>query len=305
MSQVVVVGSLNMDLVVKAPRIPVPGETIQGENIRTFPGGKGANQAVAAARLGARVTMVGRVGNDAFGPGLIDNLSAAGVGTSHVLITDDTTTGTAIIVVGETGENMIVISPGANVKVSREDVKQSEDLLHQADLLLLQLEVPLETVEYAAYVASLHQTRVILNPAPAQKLPPGLISRVDYLIPNEIEASQLTGVEVRDIQSAEEAALKFFDIGVPVVIITMGKNGALVATKENVTHIPAKKTNAVDTTAAGDAFVGGLVAALARSLPIEEAVQHAIAAGTLAVTKFGAQTSLPTAAELRSFMERD
>jgi ribokinase len=311
MTDIVVVGSLNMDLVVKAPRMPLAGETISGRGFRMIPGGKGANQAAAAAKLGCQVAMVGRVGADAFGPQLIENLSQQAVDTSHVWMDDEAATGTAMIIVDDTGENSIVVSAGANGRVSKKDVDRIEELLSQAQILLLQFEVPLETVDYAIEMAARHQVKIILNPAPARPASAELIAKVDYLVPNEIEASILTGLEVKDLSSAEGAARKLLGYGIPVVIITMGEKGALLATDplslgqrtrgEKVIHVPARKVKAVDTTAAGDAFIGGLAVALVKGFPLEEAVRYATCAGTLAVTKFGAQTSLPSAEEVLDF----
>jgi ribokinase len=206
-----------------------------------------------------------------------------------------------MIIVDDTGENSIVVSAGANGRVSRQDVDRVEGLLRQAQILLLQFEVPLETVDYAIEMAARHQVKIILNPAPARPASSELIAKVDYLVPNEIEARTLTGLEVKDLSSAEESARKLLGYGIPVVIITMGEKGALLATEEEVIHVPAKKVKAVDTTAAGDAFIGGLAVALVKGFPLEEAVRYATCAGTLAVTKFGAQTSLPSAEEVLDF----
>ena len=298
MTDIVVIGSLNMDLVVKAPRMPLAGETIPGRGFRMIPGGKGANQAAAAAKLGCRVAMVGRVGDDAFGPRLIENLGQQAVDTRHVWLDDEAATGTAMIIVDDTGENSIVVSAGANGRVSKQDVDRVEELLCQAQILLLQFEVPLDTVEYAIDMATRHHVKIILNPAPARPASSELIAKVDYLVPNEIETRTLTGLKVRGISSAEEAARKLLGYGIPVVIITMGEKGALLATEEKVIHVPARNVKAVDTTAAGDAFIGGLAVALIKGFPLEEAVRYATCAGTLAVTKFGAQTSLPSAEEV-------
>jgi len=303
MADIVVVGSLNMDLVVKAPRMPLGGETLAGRDFQMIPGGKGANQAAAAARLGARVAMVGRVGGDAFGPPLIENLRRQGVDTGHVRIDEEAATGTAMIIVDDSGQNSIVVASGANGRVNEEDVDRLEGALSQARVLLLQFEVPLETVEYAIQMASRHQVRVILNPAPARPAPPGLIEKVDYLVPNEFEAGTLTGLETKDVPSAERAARKLLRSGVPVVIITLGERGALMATDQGMIHVPAREVQAVDTTAAGDAFIGGLAVALVKGFPLEGAVRYGSCAGTLAVTKFGAQTSLPSAEEVQAFYE--
>jgi ribokinase len=302
-ADIVVVGSLNMDLVVKAPRMPLEGETLLGRDFQMIPGGKGANQAAAAARLGAQVAMVGRVGGDAFGPPLIENLRCQGVDAGHVQIDDEAATGTAMIIVDDSGQNSIVVAPGANGRVSEQDVDRLEDTLSQARVLLLQFEVPLETVEYAIQMAARHQIKVILNPAPARPAPAELIAKVDYLVPNEFEASTLTGLETKDVPSAERAARKLLGFGVPVVIITLGERGALMATGQGMAHVPARRVQAVDTTAAGDAFIGGLAVALVKGSPLDEAVRYASCAGALAVTKFGAQTSLPSADEVQAFYE--
>lgn len=303
MAAIVVVGSLNMDLVVQTPRMPLAGETIPGQDLQLIPGGKGANQAAAAAKLGGQVAMVGRVGGDAFGPRLIENLSWQGVDTSHVGTDDGAATGTAVIIVDDTGENSIVVSAGANGRVSSGDIDRVEELLSRAKFLLLQFEVPLETVEYAIGMAARHQVKVILNPAPAHPVSPELLAKVDYLVPNETEAKMLTGLDVVDLPSAERAARKFLGYGVPVVIITLGDQGALLVTEQRVVHVPAREVKAIDTTAAGDAFIGGLAVAVMQELPLEEAVRYATCAGTLAVTRFGAQTSLPSAEQVQAFYE--
>lgn len=304
MADIVVIGSLNMDLVVRVARMPQPGETVPGRDFQTIPGGKGANQAVAAALLGGSVAMVGRVGNDAFGSELINNLRRQGVDISHVQLEDDAATGTAMIMVDEMGQNSIVVAAGANGRLAREDVDGLERLLSQAKYLLLQFEVPLDTVQYATEKAQSHGVKVVLNPAPARPVPPQFLSRVDYVIPNESEASLLSGVQVHDLASAEEAARRLQGYGVPVVILTLGEKGALLVTGEKVCHVPAHRVEAVDTTAAGDAFIGGLAMALVQGYPLEEAVRYATCAGTLAVTRFGAQTSLPSAKEVQALYSK-
>ena len=298
MADIVVVGSLNMDLAVKALRIPVAGETIHSEDLHTIPGGKGANQAAAAVKLGSKVALVGRVGDDAFGPRLIDSLKQLGVNTNHVRIDAEAATGTAIIIVNEGGENSIVVSPGANGRVAKEDIDRIDKLLDQAKYLLLQFEIPLETVQYAIEIASRKKVKVILNPAPAKKVPLEILTKVDFLVSNETETKILTGLEVKDLNSAEAAARKLAELGVSVVIITLGEKGALFVAGNEAIHIPAQKVKVVDTTAAGDAFIGGLATALVKGYALKDAVKYASCAGTLAVTKFGAQTSLPTLEEV-------
>jgi ribokinase len=299
MSDILVIGSLNADLVVRAPRFPAPGETISGEDLAIIPGGKGANQAVAAARQGARVSMLGRVGNDSFGPTLIDNLQQNHVDTTYVL-TDKSATGTAIIVVDASGQNSIVLSPGANGKVSPADVDAFP--FQDADMLLLQFEIPLETVIHAARLARQNGLRVILNPAPARPIPDSLLADVDILVPNESELQLLSGQPVTDTDSAVTAAQALLEKGVKTVIVTLGANGALLVTDEKVTHIPTFKVEVVDTTAAGDAFIGGLAAATLKGKSLEEAVRYGNASGALAATKFGAQPSLPTQNEVEQLM---
>lgn len=299
---VIVVGSLNADLVVRSPRFPQPGETISGEDLQIIPGGKGANQAVAAARHAARVSMVGRVGSDSFGPFLVDNLKSNQVDESHVKV-DDSATGTAIIIVDANGQNSIVLSPGANGKVSPADVDVEHASFLNSKLLLLQLEIPTPTVLHAAKQAREHGLQVILNPAPAKPLPAELLAHVDILIPNESELALLTSLPVHDAASAETAAKEILKLGVKTVIVTLGSKGALLVTESQTAHVNAFKVNVVDTTAAGDAFIGGFAASLLLDgKSLEEAVRYGCACGALAATKFGAQPSLPTKNEVETFI---
>ncbi len=302
MSDILVVGSLNADLVVRAPRFPEPGETISGEDLLIIPGGKGANQAVAAARQGAPVSMLGGVGNDSFGPELINNLKQNGVDTSHVQIDSQSATGTAIIVVDSNGQNSIVLSPGANGKVSPEDVKAVSFSGYK--LLLLQHEIPIETVYSAAQRAKESGVRVLLNPAPARSWPDELISLPDFILPNETELSLLTDQPVHDLVSAENAARALLERGARNVIVTLGANGALIVSSQQVTHVNTYKVEVMDTTAAGDAFIGGFASALLQNKSLEEAVRYGCACGALATTKFGAQPSLPMQAEVEKFLSQ-
>jgi ribokinase len=291
---ILVIGSLNADLVVRAPYFPQPGETISGDDLQIIPGGKGANQAVAAARQGASVAMLGRVGSDSFGPFLLDSLKSNHVDVTHVR-TDDAATGTATIIVDGKGQNSIILSAGANGKVSPADIDSASAL--RTKLILLQLEIPIPTVLYAAQRAHQNGSRVILNPAPAKPLPNELISLADFIIPNETELSLLTGMEVKDIPSAERAAKALLTRGAKHVIVTLGSKGALQVSESQTTQMGAYKVDVVDTTAAGDAFIGGFASALLRGLELEQAVEYANACGALATTKFGAQPSLPTREE--------
>jgi ribokinase len=300
MPNIVVVGSLNADLVVRAPRFPQPGETISGEDLKIIPGGKGANQSVAAARQGASVTMVGRVGNDSFGPELIHNLKQNRVDTSHVQIDSQAATGTATIIVDANGQNSIVLSPGGNGRVSAADVNQVS--FSDYKLLLLQLEIPLEPVLAAAQRAKEQGLQVVLNPAPARDLPEELIALADFIVPNEGELSLLTGQPVHNLSSAESAAKMLLARGAQTVIVTLGANGALIVNNEVTKHIPSFQVDVVDTTAAGDAFIGGFAAKLLESGGLQDAVRYGCACGALAATKFGAQPSMPTTEEVEGVM---
>lgn len=293
MVDIVVVGSLNMDVVVRVSHMPATGETISGSDLESIPGGKEANQATAAAKLDSEVAMIGRMGNDVFGSKIKENLSSVGVNTKHVQIDKEANSGTAIILVDSCGENSIVISPGANVRVCETDIDAAEELILQAKILLLQFEIPLETVKYAAKVANKHNVNVILNPAPALAIPSSLLTMTHFLVLNETEANAISQVEVKDLDSARLVAGKLLNQGLKEVIITLGENGALLATKNGMDYTPARKVKGVDTTA-GDAFIGGLALAIVRGMPIKDAVQFAGYAGALAVTKLGAQTSLPS-----------
>jgi len=303
-ARITVVGSLHMDLVVRTPRIPQPGETIIGGEFRTVPGGKGANQAVAAARLGGRVSMVGRVGSDAFSQSLLDGLAADGV--DHAFVTQDpeAATGVAFIVVDDAGENSIVVASGANMRLSPADVDAAEAAIAAADLLLLQLEVPLAAVAEAARVAHAHGATVILNPAPARPLPHELLSLVDVFVPNESETALLTHLSVGDRAEIETAAMALCKLGVDTVVLTLGERGALLVEEGEKELVPAFEVTPVDTTAAGDAFVGGFAVALAEGRSLTDAVRWGNAAGALATTRLGAQPSLPARRAVEALMDQ-
>jgi ribokinase len=292
-ARVVVVGSLNMDLVIRSARIPQPGETILGGEFHSIPGGKGANQAVGTARLGAHVSMVGRVGDDAFGNQLLKNLSADGIDHTFVLRDGTSATGVALIVVDDAGQNTIVVASGANMRLSPSDVDAAAAVFATADALLLQLESPLQTVIHAAKLARAHGVTVILNPAPARPLPQELLTLVDVLVPNESETSLLTGMPVANLDEAVAASAALHQAGVGTVILTLGERGALLAEERATRVLPAFEVEPLDTTAAGDAFLAGLAVALAEGRNPDEAVRWGNAAGALATTRLGAQTSLP------------
>jgi len=299
MSHILVVGSLNADLVVRAPRFPQPGETISGEDLQVIPGGKGANQAVAAARLGSQVSMLGRVGKDSFGGFLLDNLGSNQVDSQFVK-REDASTGTAIIVVDPNGQNSIVLSAGANGKVSPADVESASFLNY--DLLLLQLEIPVPAVLAAARRAKANNLQVILNPAPAREISDELIALVDFIIPNESELRLLTGTDVKDVASAERAGHILLQRGAQNVIVTLGEKGALIVNSDQATHVETFKVDVVDTTAAGDAFIGGFSTALLQNMSLEESVRYGCACGALAASKFGAQPSLPGKEEVERLL---
>lgn len=291
-----------MDLVVRASRIPQPGETIMGADFRIVPGGKGANQAVAAARLGAQVKMVGRLGADSFADTLLGNLDAARVDCAFVTRVADVATGVALIAVDDAGQNAIVVAAGANMLLSPADVDAAESAIAAADVVLLQLESPIAAVKRAAEIARAHGATVVLNPAPAQPLAPDVLALVDVLIPNESETALLAGQTIDGPAAAEAAARTLRQMGVSTVILTLGERGALLAHGDMVRRFPAFQIAPADTTAAGDAFVAGLAVALAEARPLDEAVCWGNAAGALAATQLGAQPSLPTRAALEAFL---
>lgn len=301
--KIIVIGSLNMDLIVRAPRIPTPGETILGSNFATAGGGKGANQAVAAARLGAHVSMVGRVGSDSYGEALLLGLQKDGVDTRFIQTDPDQPTGLALITVDDHGENSIVVVSGANWQVSAADIERAAEAIASADVLILQLEIPLESVEFAARIAHQYRVPVILNPAPARALPASLLQHVAYLAPNESETALLSGTAVSDSRTAQQAIQRIHQLGVNTVIMTRGSQGAFVSTPSSSYTVPAFKVDPVDTTAAGDAFVAGLAFGVAAQQPLKQAVRLAAAAGALATTQPGAQPSLPKATSVQALLD--
>ena len=299
--KIVVVGSVNTDMVVKSERLPAPGETVTGGEFVMAAGGKGANQAVAAARLGAEVTLVAKVGQDMFGAQSVENFKRDGILTDFIPADAGNHTGVALILVDAKGENLISVAPGANAAITPHEVQKAAERIRSADVVLLQLEIPLETVEFTARLASEAGVTVVLDPAPAAPLGAELLGNVTYLTPNESEATRLTGIEVTDEPTARAAAEKLIAAGVDNVIVTMGTQGALVATGDRALLVPSHVVEAVDSTAAGDAFNGGLAFALAQGLALEDAVREAALVGALSVTRMGAQPSLPTANELSQF----
>jgi len=292
-----------MDLVVKSPRIPVVGETILGEDFLMVPGGKGANQAVAAAKLGAEVCFIARLGDDLFGRQSLGNFLQEGVDTTYVVSTDEAPSGVALITVDRAGNNVIVVAAGANQKLSPEDVGKARSAIASSGAVVAQLEVPLETIEFAGRLANESGVTFVLDPAPAQKLSAEFLKTVDVLTPNETEAQILTGVEVTDEDSARAAADCLLETGVRAVILTMGAKGFLLATSDETEFVSAVRVEAVDATAAGDAFTGSLAVKLAEGETLRDAAVFANYVAALSVTRMGAQSSMPTAAEVGSFIK--
>ena len=281
--RVTVVGSFNTDLVSRTPRMPVPGETILGGPFHMGPGGKGANQAVAAARLG----------QDIFGDQAEANMIKEEIRPGFIFRSTETHTGAALIMVDAQGENMIVVAAGANSSLSPEDVDKAEEAIRQADVLLVQLEIPQETVDRAIQMAHESGVKVLLNPAPGRELSGELLGMVDVLTPNETETQIVSGLPVTDVKEAQIAALQLLDRGVGAVVVTLGAQGALVVTPAGIEHVPGLQVNVVDTTGAGDAFSGALAVALAEGTKLTEAVAFANAAAALQVTKIGTASAMP------------
>jgi ribokinase len=297
-ARILVVGSSNTDMIIKMERIPKPGETIIGGEFASAAGGKGANQAVGAARAGGAVTLVARVGHDMFGDKAIAGFTADGINVDYVVRDRTSPSGVALIFVGQNGENSIAVASGANARLTPADVRKAKGAFRKASVLLLQLETPLDTVQAAAELAAAAGVCVILNPAPAQPLPDKLLRRVYLLTPNESEAELLTGISVDNVDSAAKAASALLARGAHNVIITMGARGALVAGADLRQMIPSFKIKAVDTTAAGDIFNGALALGLAEGRSLIEAARFASAAAAISVTRMGAQTSAPTRKEI-------
>ncbi|MGO4309921.1 ribokinase [Pseudomonas sp. KB_15] len=300
-AKVVVIGSLNMDLVTRAPRLPKGGETLIGESFATVSGGKGANQAVAAARLGAQVSMIGCVGNDAYGEALRGALLAEQIDCQAVS-TVDGSSGVALIVVDDNSQNTIVIVPGANGALSAEAIDRFDSVIQAADVLICQLEVPDASVGHALKRGRELGKTVILNPAPVSRpLPSDWYASIDYLIPNESEASALSGLSVGSLETAQAAATRLIAMGAGKVIITLGVQGSLFADGQRFEHFPAPVVKAVDTTAAGDTFVGGFAAALAAGQDEVQAIRFGQVAAALSVTRAGAQPSIPVLSDVQAF----
>lgn len=305
MKKILVVGSSNTDLIIKVPEIPRPGETLIGSEFQTFQGGKGANQAVAAARGGGDVVFIASVGNDNYGSESIKGYKLDNINTEDIKICKNCPSGIAMITISDTGENAITVASGANAELKPEDLDEAEEAFHEAEYMLVQLETPLDTVQKAMEMCAEFDTKVILNPAPAAQLHDDIISRIDIITPNESEAEKLTGVVVKEEQDASRAAEVLHKRGIDTVIITMGSQGAFLS--DRITGeskmVPGFLVEATDTTAAGDVFNGQLAVALAEGLTLEDAIRQAHAAAALSVQKLGAQSSIPRREETDYFLE--
>ena len=298
MTPIYIIGSSNTDMVVKCDRIPSPGETVLGGTFFMNPGGKGANQAVAAARLGGQVTFIAKVGNDLFGKQSIEHFQQEKINTSFITIDAHHASGVALINVDRHGENSITVAPGSNGNLQPDQIKSALDSLTAPGIVLIQLEIPLPAVEFAVRLSKVKGHRVILNPAPARTLDREIYRNLFLITPNESEAELLTGISVTDAMSAEKAARKFQELGVDNVAITLGARGVYLCTKAINKLISAPVMKTIDTTAAGDCFSGALAVGLSENEPLEQAVEFAIRAASLSVTRMGAQASMPYRKEL-------
>lgn len=306
MKNIVVIGSSNTDMVVKTTHLPIGGETVLGGDFFMNAGGKGANQAVAAARYGNRVVFVAKTGNDLFGEQVRASMKEDGIVTDYVFVDPEHPSGVALITVNQEAENCIVVAGGANMYLGKEDIDKAHDEIVNANVVLMQLETPIATVEYAAQMAAKAGVRVILNPAPApaEPLSKELISNLFLITPNRSEASRLTGIDVKDMESAQRAALALYDMGAKNVIITLGSEGSLVYDGQMMMRVEAVKVEAVDTTAAGDTYNGVLASVIAEGKSLIDAVHEATVAGAISVTRMGAQPAAPTREEIKNFKKK-
>lgn len=302
MSHIVVAGSLNMDMVVKVDRRPDQGETVLGNGFFMSPGGKGANQAYAAGALGAAVTMIGHLGDDIFADTMCNNLAKVGVDISAITTVTQESSGVALISIDAEGDNSIIVAPGANKCITAVDIRNKENIIKNAKLLIVQLEIPLEAVIEAVKIAHQNGVQVLLDPAPAQSLPDDLLQMIDYITPNETEIFQLTGIEVTDTQTAQLAANILLNKGVKTVFAKLGSKGVTVVTANQVETCCGYEVAVIDTTAAGDAFAGAIGTAIVEGKDVWEAAQFANAVGALTVTRYGAQQSMPNRQETEQFL---
>ena len=300
MNKICVIGSINMDLVVNVDEMPKKGQTLIGSNFKEVPGGKGANQSVAASRLGANVCMVGKVGSDGFGQNLLNQLKNNNVDTKYIQI-EEGASGVALITVDKNAENAIVVSPGANFKLAQKDIDNCIDAIKESNVVVIQLETPIDTIKYALEKSKELDKFTILNPAPAVKLGDDIIKNVDLLTPNETELEILSGVSINNEDDILKAAQVMLEKGVKKLIVTLGSKGSLYIDKENKIFKKSYKVDAIDTTAAGDSYTGAIAVSLSQGKNVEDAIDFASRVGALCVTKEGAQTSLPTIEEVLNY----
>lgn len=297
MNKVCILGSMNMDMVITVASMPKVGETILCNDVKKLPGGKGANQAIAAKRSGAEVYMIAKIGKDENGDALLKGLQKDDINTKYVLRDDRKDTGMAIITVNSEGNNSIIVVPGSNMNISKLEILKAEEVIKDSDIVVAQLEIPMDAAAEAFKLAKKHNKLTVLNPSPSKILSSELIENTDIIIPNETEAYSITGIEVKDIESAKRASRFFFDKGIKVVIITLGENGAAIVTKNNAELIPAYKVKAIDTTAAGDGFLGALVCKInIKDISFEslkKAVEFGNKVSSIVVQRKGAQPSIP------------
>ena len=298
-AKILVIGSLNIDWMIDVSHTPVAGETIMGHFNKEVPGGKGGNQAYAIGSLGGHVTMLGAVGNDAAGKTLLETLQHAGVNTSAIKLKTDIQSGMALIYINGDGDNTIVVLPNANHTITKEYIQQQQGLIEEADMIVLQMEIPYEAVYEAIHIAHSLDKIIILNPAPApSSIPNDILSKIDYLTPNETELELLSGYSIHTLEETEQAAKSLLEKGVKHVITTLGSKGALLVTTERTTHFPGYPAHVVDTTAAGDSFNGAIAVYLSEGKTIDEAIQFANRVASITVTRSGAQSSIPFRADL-------
>lgn len=302
MKNILVIGSINMDMVIHAPRLPELGETIIGNGFATIPGGKGANQALAAARLGGNVKIIAAVGRDIYGNALIENLKCNHIDCEGIVVTDGPTGIAAITVCN--GDNQIIVDKGANEKLSADIIDENIELVKWADIVVLQMEMPQSTVLHAAKLAKQYGAKVLLNPAPMQDMMPEILDYVDILVPNQHEAQQILGMKVHTYEEQEEAVRQLLNMGINQVVITLGSKGSIYNIGTEIRRQEIFETDVVDTTAAGDSFIGGFCVALCQGNPIDEAITYATAISALTVSKAGASTSLPTKNEVDEFLKK-
>ena len=304
MKDILVIGSINMDLIINVDKMPKKGQTILGENFNQIPGGKGANQAVAVARLGGNVAMIGKVGQDNLGNKLIQSMNNDGVDTSFIKSEKDIPTGVALITVDRSGENSIVVAPGANYEIEKKDIDKAKKLIEYSKIVITQLEIPIEIVKYTLSKAKENGKYTILNPAPAQVLDRDIIKNIDLLTPNETELEILSGISIRNEEDIRKAAQKLIDLGIKELIITLGDSGCIYVNKNTFKKYDAYKVVPVDTTGAGDSFNAAIAVGLSHEKDINEIIDFALKVGALAVTKEGAQSSLPYIDEVLDFKGR-